>query len=80
MRTPFSVPLQPSGRTERRPSGLRINLGMRDVRSVYLGGTITRNDWRRTLVAGLGVMGVAPAYPTRKRIMAHSPRRCHGPL
>ena len=64
MRTPFSVPLQPSGRTERRPSGMRINVGMRDVRSVYLGGNITRNDWRRTLVAGLGVMGVAPAYPT----------------
>jgi hypothetical protein len=30
------------------------------VRSVYLGGNITRNDWRRTLVSGLTVQGVAP--------------------
>jgi hypothetical protein len=40
---------------------------MNSVRSVYLGGNITRNDWRRTLVSGLTVQGVAPestAYPS----------------
>jgi hypothetical protein len=33
---------------------------MNSIRSVYLGGNITRNDWRRTLVSGLSVQGVAP--------------------
>ncbi len=60
--TPTSPPTRPPRRTQ--PAGMRINVGMRDVRSVYLGGNITRNDWRRTLVAGLGAVGVAPAYPT----------------
>jgi hypothetical protein len=42
---------------------MRLNVGMRDVQSVYLGGNIMRNDWRRTLVSGLGTIGVAPIYP-----------------
>jgi hypothetical protein len=43
---------------------MRISVGRRTVRSVYLGGNLTRNDWRRTLVSGLGPQGVAPAFPT----------------
>lgn len=50
-------------RSPRRSSGMRVNVGMRDVRYVYLGGNITRSDWRRSVVTGLGAVGVAPAYP-----------------
>jgi hypothetical protein len=42
---------------------LRMAAGKRNVRSVYLGGNITRNDWRHMLVSNLGPVGVAPAYP-----------------
>jgi hypothetical protein len=42
---------------------MRLSVGRRTVRSVYLGGNITRHDWRRSLVSGLGPQGVAPAYP-----------------
>jgi hypothetical protein len=56
MRSPFFVPLQPSNYQSRVPT----NTWMSSVRSVYLGGNITRNDWRRTLVSGLTVQGVAP--------------------
>ena len=52
---------RPARRTN--PSHMRLNVGMRDVQSVYLGGNIMRNDWRRTLVSGLGSVGVAPIYP-----------------
>lgn len=45
------------------PTGMRLHTGMRDVRSVYLGGNILRNDWRRGLVQGLGQVGVTPTYP-----------------
>ena len=51
-------------RSGRRPNPLRVNVGMRDVQSVYLGGNIMRNDWRRTLVSGLGTVGVAPVHPS----------------
>jgi hypothetical protein len=43
---------------------MRISVGRRTVRSVYLGGNITRHDWRRALVSGLGPQGVAPAFPS----------------
>ncbi|MGO8950923.1 MAG: hypothetical protein ACLQUY_25370 [Ktedonobacterales bacterium] len=59
----YTSPPPPSARSHRRPTGMRVSIGMRDVRSVYLGGNINRNDWRRSLVAGLGAVGVAPAYP-----------------
>jgi hypothetical protein len=35
----------------------------RAVRSVYLGGNIYRTDWRRSLVSGLGSVGVIPLSP-----------------
>jgi hypothetical protein len=54
----------PAQRPSRRSAGARINVGRRAVRSVYLGGNITRQDWRRSLVSGLGPQGVAPAFPT----------------
>jgi hypothetical protein len=56
MRSPFVVPLQPSSHHSNVPPYTRMS----SVRSVYLGGNITRNDWRRTLVSGLTVQGVAP--------------------
>jgi hypothetical protein len=59
-------PPRPSGRAE----PLRVDVGRRDVRSVYLGGNIMRrNDWRRTLVSGLGLVGVAPMYPSPPGIL-----------
>jgi hypothetical protein len=63
MRSPFFAPLQPSNQHSRVPMNARIS----SVRSVYLGGNITRNDWRRTLVSGLTIQGVAPdslAHPS----------------
>jgi hypothetical protein len=59
MRSPLFVPLQPSSHGQLVPADPQIN----SVRSVYLGGNITRNDWRRTLVAGLTIQGVAPEGP-----------------
>jgi hypothetical protein len=44
MCSPFFVPLQPSSHHSRVPANTRMN----SVRSVYLGGTITRTDWRRS--------------------------------
>jgi hypothetical protein len=59
MRSPYLLPLQPSSHQSQVRSDSRMN----SVRSVYLGGNISRNDWRRTLVAGLTVQGVAPEGP-----------------
>jgi hypothetical protein len=56
-------PPPPSFRSSQRSLGLRLSVGRRTVRSVYLGGNITRHDWRRSLVSGLGPQGVAPAFP-----------------
>jgi hypothetical protein len=56
-------PPPPSSRSARRSAGMRLSVGRRTVRSIYLGGNITRNDWRRSLVSGLGPQGVAPAFP-----------------
>jgi hypothetical protein len=42
-------------------NSVRVNTSVQDIRSVYLGGTITRSDWRRSLVSGLGPVGVVPA-------------------
>jgi len=64
--TPYTPP--PS-RAQRRAAPIRLNVGMRDVQSVYLGGNILRNDWRRTLVTGLGTVGVAPIYPSPQGIL-----------
>ena len=50
------TPPPPPSRSPRRSSGMRVNVGMRDVSYVYLGGNITRSDWRRSVVTGLGAM------------------------
>ena len=47
--------------TASHPKSVRVNTSVQDIRSVYLGGTITRSDWRRSLVSGLGLVGVVPA-------------------
>ncbi|GEM_PF-2341509 len=59
----YNPPSPPSPRPLMRAGGMRLNMGMRDIHAVYLGGNITRNDWRRTLVHGLGPVGVVPAPP-----------------
>lgn len=56
---------RPSGadRLSRR-EGSRRSGSARDVHCVYLGGNITRDDWRRSLVSGLGPVGVVPSAPS----------------
>jgi hypothetical protein len=65
MYSPFSIPLQPSSHAAGEHRSTRMDL----IRSVYLGGNITRTDWRRTLVAGLGVQGVAPEWSCRSSLL-----------
>jgi hypothetical protein len=66
--SPYSPALPyPVAPTHHSPSGLRLNVGLRDVGSVYLGGNITRNDWRRSVVSGLGHVGVAPTHTISSR-------------
>jgi hypothetical protein len=60
---PNASPVAAAQRAQPQPVSLRLAAGKRDVRSVYLGGNITRNDWRHMLVSNLGPVGVAPAYP-----------------
>lgn len=45
-----------------RSRAARTDGGVHGIRSIYLGGNIYRNDWRRSLVSGLGPIGVVPAF------------------
>ena len=57
----------------RAPSrATRLQGGAHEIHSVYLGGNIYRNDWRRLLVSGLGPVGVVPSspYPSLWPVMA----------
>ena len=58
------APVSATDHAHRTPSkAARLHGGAHEVRSVYLGGNIYRNDWRRFLVSGLGPVGVVPASP-----------------